>query len=80
MNDDLSFMFLVHVSTFNGHYQGGTYKGIQVQQILSKTCMCRVKKSWKYTLINKHFLKFWTVFYLPLPKASVSIFVIFIQR
>jgi len=72
MNNDLSFMFLVHISNFNGHHQAGTYKGIQIQQILSKTCMCRVKKSWKYALINRRFLKFWTVFYLPLPKTCVD--------
>ena len=63
-----SYMF----RPLDGHHQGGTYKGIQLQQILSKMCMCRVIKSWKYALINRHFLKFWTVFYLPLPKTCVD--------
>jgi hypothetical protein len=43
MNNDLSLMFFVHVNRpLHGHHQGGTYKGIQLQQILSKMCMCRV--------------------------------------
>lgn len=29
MNNDLSFMFLVHVSTFNGHHQGCTTNSVK---------------------------------------------------
>jgi hypothetical protein len=38
-------MFLVHVRPIHGHHQGGAYGGIQLQQILSQMCMCRVKNS-----------------------------------
>jgi predicted amino acid-binding ACT domain protein len=45
INNHLSFMFLLNVSMCTRSYQGGKYKGIKVQQILSYTSMlmCRVK-------------------------------------
>ena len=45
INDHLSLIFLLHVSTFvtspSGRYN--IYKGIQVQQILPQMCECRVQ-------------------------------------
>jgi len=43
INNHLSFMFLLNVSMSTRSYQGGKYKGIKVQQILSNMFMCRVK-------------------------------------